>query len=57
MEDQIFWYKASAHGEFRLGSREFWEMSKNLASDDEDEDYDPNQGLKGPRINVKKNRW
>jgi hypothetical protein len=57
LEDQIFWYKASAHGQFRLGSREFWEMSKNLASDDEDDDYDPNMGLKGPRISVKKNKW
>ena len=57
LEDQIFWYKASAHGQFRLGSREFWEMSKNLASDDEEDDYDPNMGIKGPRINVKKNKW
>ena len=57
LEDQIFWYKASAHGQFRLGSREFWEMSKNLASDDEEDDYDPSMGLKGPRISVKKNKW
>ena len=57
LEDQIFWYKASAHNEFKLGSKEFWEMSKDLASDDEDEQYDPNQLKKGPRINVKKNKW
>lgn len=57
LEDQIFWYKAAAHGQFRLGSRQFWEMSKNLASDDEEDDYDPNMGLKGPRISVKKNKW
>ena len=56
--DQIFWYKASAHNEFKLGSREFWEMSKDLNSDDEDgDDYDPKMGHKGPRINVKKNKW
>ena len=57
MQNQIFWYKASAHNEFKLGSKEFWEMSKDLASDDEDEQYDPNQLKKGPRINVKKNKW
>tara|TARA_B100001093_G_scaffold513928_1_gene586857 strand:- start:165 stop:971 length:807 start_codon:yes stop_codon:yes gene_type:complete len=58
LSEQIFWYKASAHNEFRLGSKEFWEMSKDLNSDDEDgEDYDPKVGHKGPRINVKKNKW
>lgn len=59
LEDQIFWYKATSHGEFRLGAKEFWEMSKGLGSDDEDEAYDPNASRKnkGPRINVKKNRW
>ena len=58
LEDQIFWYKASAHGEFKLGSKEFWEISKNLGSDDEDEDYDPTAFKKrGPTINVKKNKW
>jgi hypothetical protein len=59
LEDQIFWYKATSHGEFRLGAKEFWEMSKGLGSDDEEEAYDPNASRKnkGPRINVKKNRW
>ena len=60
LHDQIFWYKAEAHKDFKLGSREFWEISKDLNSDDEEEIYDPNsrQGArKGPKINVKKNRW
>ena len=56
LEDQIFWYKAQAHKEFKLGSREFWEMSKDIGSDDEEESYDPNAAKKGPRINVKKSR-
>ena len=59
LQDQIFWYKAEAHNDFKLGSREFWEASKNLDSDDE-EPYDPNAGRsnKGPRINVKKkSKW
>lgn len=55
--DQIFWYKAQAHGDFKLGSKEFWELSKDLGSDDEDETYDPTAAKKGPVINVKKNRW
>tara|TARA_B100001057_G_scaffold490443_1_gene578725 strand:+ start:434 stop:1264 length:831 start_codon:yes stop_codon:yes gene_type:complete len=57
LEDQIFWYKASGHKSFKLGSKEFWEMSKDLGSDDEEESYDPNSQKKGPLINVKKSRW
>jgi len=59
LQDQIFWYKAQQHGPFRLGSKEFWEISKNLGSDDEeDKSYDPNAAKgKGPKINVKKNKW
>jgi hypothetical protein len=58
LTDQIFWYKASAHSDFRLGSREFWEISQNMGSDDEDEAFDPNAARKkGPRINVKKSKW
>ena len=58
LSEQIFWYKASAHNDFRLGSKEFWEMSKDLNSDDDEgDDYDPKVGHKGPRINVKKNKW
>ena len=58
LDDQIFWYKAEAHPEFKLGSAEFWEMSQGIGSDDEDDQlYDPNRDRKGPRINVRKNRW
>ncbi len=58
LEDQIFWYKATGHGDFKLGSKEFWDMSKDIASDDEDENpFDPKAGRKGPAINVKKSRW
>ena len=56
--DQIFWYKASSHRDFKLGSKEFWEMSKGLDSDDDEGmDFDPNSGKKGPTINVKKSKW
>ena len=60
LQDQIFWYKAQNHKDFRLGSKEFWELSKNLDSDDEDEMYDPSSVQKkgaGPKINVKKSKW
>jgi hypothetical protein len=60
LHEQIFWYKADMHKDFKLGSREFWEISKDLHSDDEEEIYDPNtqaNNRKGPKINVKKNRW
>lgn len=57
LEDQIFWYKANSHRDFKLGSKEFWELSKDIGSDEEEESYDPTTQRKGPRINVKKNRW
>jgi hypothetical protein len=61
LHDQVFWYKADSHGEFRLGSKEFWELSKNLKDDDEEAQYDPNNVKKrgaGPKISVKKaNKW
>ena len=57
LEDQIFWYKADSHRDFKLGSKEFWELSKDIGSDEEEESYDPTTQRKGPRINVKKNRW
>tara|TARA_Y100000385_G_C12994785_1_gene594436 strand:- start:125 stop:964 length:840 start_codon:yes stop_codon:yes gene_type:complete len=60
LQDQIFWYKAKHRKDFRLGSKEFWDLSKDLGSDDEEDKYDPKSYAKkssGPRINVKKNKW
>ena len=58
LNDQIFWYKAESHPDFRLGAKEFWEISKNIGSDDEDDAYDPSKSKKkGPQINVKKSKW
>ena len=60
LHDQIFWYKAEHHNDFKLGSKEFWEMSKDISSDNEDEAYDPNSAKKrgqGPKISVKKTKW
>jgi hypothetical protein len=60
LQDQVFWYKANPHNDFRLGAREFWELSKQINDDDEGEQYDPNNVRKkssGPRISVKKTKW
>ena len=59
LHDQIFWYKADHHKNFKLGSKEFWEISKELNSDDDEDIYDPNTQTKrkGPKINVKKSKW
>ena len=60
LQDQVFWYKAESHNDFKLGSKEFWELSKGVSSDDEEEKYDPNSIKKrggGPKINVKKTKW
>jgi hypothetical protein len=56
LQDQVFWYKAENHNDFKLGSKEFWELSKGITDDDEEEKYDPNSIKKrggGPKINVK----
>jgi hypothetical protein len=59
LHDQIYWYRAEEHKNFKLGSKEFWEISKTLDSDDEEEIYDPNSAnkKKGPKINVRKSKW
>jgi hypothetical protein len=61
LQDQVFWYKADAHNDFRLGSKEFWDLSKQINDDDEDgEQYDPSNVKKrgqGPKIAVKKSKW
>lgn len=61
LNDQVFYYKADNHADFRLGSREFWELSKGLPEEDQEEQYDPTKAKKrnaGPRINVKKvSKW
>lgn len=59
LQDQIFWYKAESHADFKLGSKEFWELSKDINSDDEDNKFDPTAKKRGtgPKINVKKNKW
>jgi len=58
LTDQIFWYRAEHHSNFKLGSKEFWELSKNMP-EESDEPYDPKSSTskKGPQIQVKKSKW
>ena len=60
LQDQVFWYKADNHNDFKLGSKEFWELSKGYNSDEEEEKYDPGSVKKrgqGPKISVRKSKW
>jgi hypothetical protein len=61
LQDQIFWYRAEPHGHFKLGSKEFWELSKNINSDDEEmETYDPTANRKKNSVQIsvkKKTKW
>ena len=57
LTDQIFWYKAEAHTNFKLGSKEFWELSKNMPAEEEVK-YDPAAAKKCVNpIHVKKSKW
>lgn len=56
--DQVHWYKADSHSDFKLGTKEFWELSKNVQSDDEEETFDPTKKKKNvQQIKVKKVKW
>ena len=60
LQDQVFWYKADNHNDFRLGSMEYWNLSKGYDSDDDGEKYDPDANRKKKNqqnIRVKKSKW
>ena len=58
IEDQVFWYKAEKHDDFRLGSIDFWNYNNQFYDEDEDHDDEidlSNYGRKGRlKIDVKK---
>ena len=58
LEDQVFWYKAAPHGDFRLCAPEFWAHSAAYSRDDDgaDEEFDPSAGGKQRRwtLNIHK---
>jgi hypothetical protein len=62
LEDQVFWYKADQHPDFRIGAPQFWSLSNQCMSDDDDDDgevnFDPVALAKAKRshvVSVKKN--
>jgi len=55
--DQIFWYKAEERPPFKLCAKQFWDLSDQIPSDDDDnEEYNPAATKKknGQNIIVKK---
>lgn len=63
LEDQVFWYKAENRNNFRIGAREFWDLSASLCSEEDNDDgdcdiemYDATTASrrKGPVISVRK---
>jgi len=62
LEDQVFWYKASPHPEFRIGASDFWMAhNKNYrpvgtgpSPENENEEIVNSGRKRGPLINVKK---
>lgn len=54
LNEQVFWYKARERPNYKLGSKQIWEMSKNMPDRDEDA-YDPTSKSK-QSITVKKQK-
>jgi hypothetical protein len=60
IEDQVFWYKAEPHENFKMGAKEFWALNNELCNDGDDNEEDDMLNInemrkkKGPCINVKK---
>lgn len=62
LEDQVFWYKASAHPDFRIGASDFWMAHNNNyrpggngpSPENENEEIVNSSRKRGPLINVKK---
>ena len=63
LEDQVFWYKAEPHSQFRIGAAEFWNLSDSICGRGDDEDDEDAGGMfdastlkqkRGPLVSVKK---
>ena len=60
IEDQVFWYKAEPHDNFRMGAPEFWALNRELSKGDDDDDDEEMFNIaecrkkKGPFVNIKK---
>jgi hypothetical protein len=50
LEDQVFWYKAAPHPDFRLCDASLWSLPAAAdRGDDGDGDFDPSAGGRGRR--------
>lgn len=63
LEDSVFWFEASQHPSFNVGSREFWEKHNEYSKDDDEEDgeelyspevYNANKKKNSPTLKVRK---
>jgi hypothetical protein len=54
LTDQVFWYKAEPHSEFRIGADSYWEYSKNNYTDEAVVDENQFSGKKKVPIVVNK---
>ena len=62
LEQQVFWYKADDHPDFRLGADILWKQSSNMVLNDESDDENPDflssynnsKNNRKPRLEVKK---
>lgn len=56
LEDQVYWFKAELHDDFKIGCREFWmlhnEYGGDSDEDDEDELFDINKALPKRKSNI-----
>ena len=50
LTDQVFWYKAEPHADFRIGADSYWEYSKNNYSDEERVDDQFGNKTKNPVV-------
>lgn len=40
LTDQLYWYKADMHEDFKMGAKEFWQLSLSQQRDEDDDDGD-----------------
>jgi hypothetical protein len=59
LTDQVFWYKGEERDDYRMGSREYWQIGSIPENKDEDDlsELTGNRGAAKPKINVKKTSW
>jgi len=56
LTDQVFWYKAEPHEDFRICSQQAWDFSDKNSSNEETPEYEQNNGYKN-KVIVNKNLY